>query len=157
MRDGLLGAAELLIALVLLTVLSLALLAARRRWLSRRGSTFECSLRHHSTSATPGTGWVLGVARYGESGLLQWFRFFSYSWRPQMAFVRSTVRVLETRDPNPVEAVSLYAEQRIVRVEVADTGGRAGAEQWDLAMSQDSVTGLLSWLEAAPPGLSRLT
>ena len=28
-------------------------------------------------------------------------------------------------------------------------------QEWELAMSPDSLTGLLSWLEAAPPGLSR--
>jgi hypothetical protein len=63
------------------------------------------------------------------------------------------VRVLETRDPDPVEAVALYAEQRVVRFEIAE---RSDPEQWELAMSPDSLTGLLSWLEAAPPGVSRL-
>jgi hypothetical protein len=63
------------------------------------------------------------------------------------------VRVLETRDPDAVEAVALYAEQRIVRFEIAEPNE---PEQWELAMSPDSLTGLLSWLEAAPPGVSRL-
>jgi hypothetical protein len=27
--------------------------------------------------------------------------------------------------------------------------------EWQLAMSQESLTGLLSWLEAAPPGVRR--
>jgi hypothetical protein len=155
MRNGLVGFAEVLGALVLLIVLGLGLLALRRRWLARQGGTFECSLRLHtsgSKTTTPGTGWVLGVARYSD-GLLQWFRFFSYSWRPGKSFERQIVRVLETRDPDPVEAVSLYANQRIVRFEIVG-GGRS--EEWDLAMSPDSLTGLLSWLEAAPPGLSRL-
>jgi hypothetical protein len=151
MLDGALGIVELLVALVLLAVLSLVVLAARRRWLARQGGTFECSLR--LDTATPGSGWVLGVARY-DGGLLQWFRFFSYDWRPRKQFVRSGVRVLETRDPSAAEAVSLYAEQRIVRFEV--TGANDATEQWDLAMSPGSLTGLLSWLEAAPPGLNRL-
>lgn len=149
MMDGWLGVAELLGALVLLLVLALVGLALRRRWLARQGGTFECSLRLHSTS--PSSGWVLGVGRYNED-LLEWFRFFSYSWRARKSFPRREVRVVDTRDPDPVEAVALYAEQRIVRFEVS-----VGTEQqeWELAMSPDSLTGLLSWLEAAPPGLSR--
>lgn len=150
MVGGWLGVAEVLVAVVLLGFLALALLALRQRWLARDGGTFECSLRLHTS--TPGTGWVLGVARYRED-LLQWYRFFSYSWRPRMTFERNVVRVLESRDPDPVEAVSLYADQRIVRFEL----DRDGIPQaWELAMSPDSLTGLLAWLEAAPPGLHRL-
>ena len=150
MINGWWGVVELLVALVLLLALGLVLLAVRRRLLARDGGTFECSLRLHA--GPPGSGWMLGVGRY-EEGLLQWFRFFSYSWRPHTSFSRRDVRVLETRDPDPVEAVALYAEQRIVRFQI---GGAEGAEHWELAMSPDSLTGLLSWLEAAPPGLSRL-
>jgi uncharacterized protein DUF2550 len=149
MMDGWLGVAEVLGALVLLLVLALVGLALRRRWLARQGGTFECSLRLHTTS--PSSGWVLGVGRYNED-LLEWFRFFSYSWRARKSFPRREVRVLDTRDPDPVEAVALYAEQRIVRFEVT-LGGEQ--QEWELAMSPDSLTGLLSWLEAAPPGLSR--
>lgn len=149
MMDGWLGVAEVLGALVLLLVLALVGLALRRRWLARQGGTFECSLRLHATS--PSSGWVLGVGRYNED-LLEWFRFFSYSWRARKSFPRREVRVLDTRDPDAVEAVSLYAEQRIVRFEIV-VGGEQ--QEWELAMSPDSLTGLLSWLEAAPPGLSR--
>ena len=152
MLHGALEVVELLVAILALAVLSLIVLADRRRWLSRQGGTFECSLRLDRTA--PSAGWVLGVARYHD-GLLQWFRFFSYSWRPRQAFLRASVRVLDTREPDAAEAVSLYADQRIVRFEVAGEG--EPAELWDLAMSPDSLTGLLSWLEAAPPGVHRLT
>jgi hypothetical protein len=150
MMDGWLGVVGLLLVLVVLLVLALLLLGLRRRWLARQGGTFECSLRLRTT--TPGSGWALGVGRYNE-GRLEWFRFFSYAWRPRKSFPRREVRVLETRDPDPVEAVALYADQRVVRFEIAERGE---PEQWELAMSPDSLTGLLSWLEAAPPGLSRL-
>ncbi|CAA9287020.1 MAG: hypothetical protein AVDCRST_MAG48-204 [uncultured Friedmanniella sp.] len=150
MMDGWWGIAEGLGILVVLLALALVLLAARRRYLARQGGTFECSLQLSTT--TPGAGWVLGVGRY-NGGDLEWFRFFSYSWRPRKSFPRREVRVLETRDPDPVEAVSLYAEQRIVSFEVV---GETDPQQWSLALSPDSLTGLLSWLEAAPPGLSRL-
>jgi hypothetical protein len=147
--QGWLGVIEVLAVLAVLVVLSLLMLGVRRRWLDRLGGTFDCSLRLRMT--TPGAGWVLGVGRYSE-GILEWFRYFSYSLRPRVAFPRRGVRVLETRAPDPVEAVALKADEKILRIEMQD--GR-GESEWELAMSQDSLTGLLSWLEAAPPGVRR--
>ncbi len=148
--DGWLGVIEILGLLVLLFALGLALLAARQRWLARQGGTFACSLRLRT--ATPSSGWALGVGRYNE-GLLEWFRFFSYSFRPRLIFPRGEVRVRETREPDLVESVALGADQRVIRVE---TSAVTPATAWELAMSQDSLTGLLSWLEAAPPGIRRV-
>jgi hypothetical protein len=145
-----LGVLEGVALLVLLTVLSLVLLAVRRRWLNRLGGTFDCSLRLNVT--TPGAGWTLGVGRYNE-GILEWFRFFSYALRPRMVFQRGEVRVLATRDPDPVEAVALNADNRILRVETLQG---ANDREWELAMSPESLTGLLSWLEAAPPGVRKV-
>ena len=146
---GWLGVVEILGVLAGLVAISLLLRAVRRRWLDRPGATFDCSLRLRMT--TPGAGWVLGVGRYSE-GILEWFRYFSYSLRPKMVFPRRNVRVLETRMPDPVEAVALNAGEKVLRLEMQD--GHSEAE-WELAMSQDSLTGLLSWLEAAPPGVRR--
>jgi hypothetical protein len=147
--QGWLGVVQVLGVLAGLLAASILLLAGRRRWLNRLGGTFECSLRLRMR--TPGAGWVLGVGRYSE-GILEWFRYFSYSLRPRMVFPRRNVRVLETRMPNPVEAVALNADEKVVRLEMQD--GHAETE-WELAMSEESVTGLLSWLEAAPPGVRR--
>ncbi len=148
MEDWLNTAVQILGICVLLIVVALLLLAVRQRWLNRLGGNFECSVRLRVT--TPGAGWVLGVCRYGE-GVLEWFRFFSYSPRPRLTFQRSELRVVETRDPDPVEAVALSSDQMVVRVEAP---GRPG-QFWELAMSSESLTGLLSWLEAAPPGVRR--
>lgn len=145
---GWLGVVEILGILVLLVALSLGLLAARQRWLARQGGTFECSLRLQRS--TPSTGWALGVARYNQ-GLLEWFRFFSFSPRPRLTFPRGDVRVLETREPDVVESVALGTNRRVIRVETLTKQ----PEERELAMSQDSLTGLLSWLEAAPPGVRR--
>jgi len=72
-----------------------------------------------------------------------------------MRFLRSEVQVLHSRQPDPAEAESLYAGQQIVRIQVRREGQdqRGQPEEWDLAMSGDSLTGLLSWLESAPPGV----
>ncbi len=138
--------AEAVIAVILLLALTLVVLALRRRWLARQGGTFECSFRLRTS--TPSAGWVLGVARYNEENL-EWFRFFSYSFGPRKSFLRNDVTVLDNREPDPVEAVSLYAGQRVVTIRVSRG---TDPEQWDLAMSSESLTGMLSWLEAAPPG-----
>lgn len=145
-----LGVLEILGLLLLLAIVALALLAARQRWLSRQGGTFACSLRLQI--AIPGSGWTLGVARYNQ-GLLEWFRFFSYSWRPRLTFPRGEFKVRQTRDPDLVESVALGADQRVILVETAASTSTA---EWELAMSPDSLTGLLSWLEAAPPGIQRV-
>ena len=142
--SGWLGVLEILGLLLVLAILLLFSLAGRRRWLARSGGTFECSLRLRS--ATPGAGWVLGVGRY-SGGRLEWFRFFSFAPRPRETFARGGVRVVESREPDPVEAVSLAAESRILALEV-------GPDTRELAMSEDSLVGLLAWLEAAPPGAS---
>ena len=145
---GWLNVVSILVLCVLVVALSLVVLALRQRWLNRLGGNFECSLRLRVT--TPGAGWVLGVCRYSE-GILEWFRFFSYSPKPRLTFRRGQLRVLETRDPDPVEAVALSSDQTVVRVQ---SPGRPG-EVLELAMSAESLTGLLSWLEAAPPGARR--
>jgi Protein of unknown function (DUF2550) len=144
--QGWLGVVEILLLVALCLVLPLVLLGGRRRWLARLGGTFECSLR-----LRPGTssgGWVLGIGRYNEE-ILEWFRFFSFALRPRKSFARRDVRVIDSREPTSAEAVSLYADQRIVSIEV----GGEWPEKCELAMSPGSLTGLLSWLEAAPPGL----
>ena len=134
------------LALVLLLLVPLLFLGVRRRWLSREGGLFDCSVRLSTT--TPGTGWVLGVARYSGDNL-EWFRAFSVSVRPRLIFRRSIVHAGLQREPDPIEAVVLYDDQRILRLEVND--GRS----WEVAMAVASLTGLLSWLESAPPGSPR--
>jgi hypothetical protein len=131
------------LALVVVLLVPVVFLGARRRWLSRQGGLFDCSLR--LSTKTPGTGWVLGVARYSGDNL-EWFRAFSLALRPRLIFPRSQSRAGQQRDPDPIESVLLYDEQRILRLELSD------GQSWELAMSVASLTGLLSWLESAPPG-----
>ncbi len=131
------------ISLLVVLLVPVLFLGIRRRWLSRQGGLFDCSLR--LSTKTPGTGWVLGVARYSGDNL-EWFRSFSISLRPRVIFPRSQSRAGAQREPDPIESVLLYGDQRIMSMELAD--GRS----WELAMSSASLTGLLSWLESSPPG-----
>ena len=128
---------------VVFLVLPICWLIVRRRWLARRGGVFDCSLRLRTT--TPGTGWVLGVARYSQD-TLEWFSAFSPSLRPRLTFPRAKTRAGDQRSPDQIESVLLFDDQRIIRLETMGVGS------WEVSMLTDSLTGLLSWLEAAPPG-----
>jgi len=133
---------ELLALLALLLAIPLVWLTSRRRWLSRRGAAFDCSVRLRET--TPGTGWVLGVARYRDDEL-QWFPSFGPSFRPRLVFKRGEVRAGAQRGPSPTEAIVLFDDMRIMKL----IGPKTSRE---VAMAPDSLTGLLSWLESAAPG-----
>lgn len=139
-------------AVVVAVLLPLVFLFLRRRWISRLGSTFECSVRSTgSRSASPAAvarGWTLGVGRYNDDEL-EWFRSFSFAPRPRYVFPRS-IRVLGRRTPRGAEAFSLYAGHRVIDVELRD------GQRVELAMSERALTGLLAWTEAAPPGHDRL-
>ena len=133
------------IALVIAAVilLPLAWLIARRRWLSRGGALFDCCVRLKTT--TPGTGWVLGVARYRQ-GRMEGFRSFSLSLWPKLVFPREDTTVGPQRAPDEIEALLLLEDQRVIQLRRDD--GRT----WEASMTPEAITALLSWLEAAPPG-----
>jgi hypothetical protein len=133
---------DVLAALVALGLLALGLLVLRRRVVTRSGGTFDCSLRLGAGSY--GKGWVLGIGRYsGER--LEWYRVFSYSMRPRRVLSRRDLQVVERRDPHGAEAFSLLSGAVVVRC-------RDGAGPVEMAMSQDTLTGFLAWVESSPPG-----
>lgn len=70
-------------------LLGLFLLGLRRRLIQRPGGTFDCSLRlAPPEDAEPGgKGWVYGVARY-SGDRVEWFRVFSYAFRPRRSLDR---------------------------------------------------------------------
>lgn len=133
-------------ATLLLLLLYLAGLVARRRLLGRNGGTFELSHRLHEGGA--GGGWVLGLGRYTEDSL-EWFRVFSLSPRPRACWQRSDLDFDGRRAPLGAELHSLYPDHLVIRCVVA---GRRGDDEVELAMSEASLTGFQSWIEARRPG-----
>lgn len=134
----LLDGAGVLLLCVLLYGLALIV---RRRMLSRHGGTFELSYRVRSTRA--GRGWLLGLGRYsGDS--LEFFRVFSLSPRPKRVWARRSLHYESWRAPEGPEQMSLYADHVVVAC-------RSAHGEVELAMSQSSLLGFQSWLEAAPP------
>ena len=134
-----LDAAWLFAAFLVILVLAAVGIAARRYLLERGGGTVECGLRK------PGGSWRLGVASYQRDELC-WFRVFGVSMRPEEVFPRRDLAVVSRRRPTHAE-VSILGPGMIV-VEF-NFGGGGPVE---LALGESALTGLLSWLEAAPPG-----
>jgi hypothetical protein len=129
-------------AVLLVILLFGALLVVRRRVLSRKGGTFELSVREGGSAE--GRGWVLGMGRYRENSL-EWFRIFSPLPGPRRTWRRNDLKVLSQREPVGAEEFSLYAGHVVVVC-------RTPRGEAELAMSPSSLTGLQSWLEAGPPG-----
>jgi Protein of unknown function (DUF2550) len=84
------------------------------------------------------------MARYAGDGL-EWYRVFSLSPRPKQVVARRDLVIRGRRRPQGAEAMALLPGA--VAVECGVDGRTV-----ELAMSPDAMTGLLAWLEAAPPG-----
>ena len=134
-----LDAAWLFAAFLILLVLAAAGIAARRFLLERGGATVECGLRRR------GRPWRLGVASY-QLDEFRWYRIFGLSMRPEQSFPRRDLAVVARRPPT-AEEVSVLGSGRIVAE--CQLGGSATV---DLALAESALTGLLAWLESAPPG-----
>lgn len=128
--------------IVVLGVLVIAGIVVRRRWIARKGITFEMSVNRGAEQSA--SGWMLGVAVYADNAI-DWYRTFSFSPRPRHRFVRGGVLIEGRRNPEGAEAYALHDGNIVVRTENAE-----GIEQF--ALSPNSLTGLLSWLESSPPG-----
>jgi hypothetical protein len=139
---SLVGAVDVVAGLVVLVLIGLIALALRRRFLTRSGGTFDCSLRLRPGGY--GKGWALGIGRYaGDS--LEWYRVFSYSARPRQVLSRRDLEIVDRRPPVGPEVFSLLAGAVVVKCHHDD-------RFVEFAMSPEALTGFLAWLESAPPG-----
>ncbi len=139
-----LDAAWLFAAFLVILVVAAASIAARRFLLERGGGTVECGLRKGSGP------WRLGLASYQREELC-WFGIFGLSMRPDEVFPRRDLTVVSRRLPSDAEAASLGPGMIVVECKL---GGPAAADgrTVELALGEAALTGLLSWLEASPPG-----
>jgi hypothetical protein len=138
----LIGLADILGLILVLCVLYLGAIVARRRLIGRHGGTFEFSLRL-SPGAASG-GWAVGIGRYSGDHL-EWFRTFSVSPRPSRSWTRDDLRYAGRRERTPAEEYAIYPDHVIVRCD-----GPSGSLEFAMALT--AVTGFLAWLEASPPG-----
>jgi len=155
-----LDAAWLFAAFLVLLVVAAAGIASRRFLLERRGATLECGLRKARGS------WRLGVASYRPDEFC-WFGVFGISMRPDETFSRRDLAVVSRRLPTEAEVSILGPGRIVVECQLGEggasrsagasgEGGRVGQDQperaVELALAESALTGLLAWLEAAPPG-----
>jgi Protein of unknown function (DUF2550) len=148
-----LDAAWLFAAFLVVLVLIASGIAARRFLLERGGGTVECGLRW------PGGSWRLGVASYQREEL-HWFRVFGISMRPEAVFPRRDLTVVASRPPTQAETASLGPGMVVVECRLrgdpqpasGDGEDPAGGTTVELSLTEATLTGLLAWLEAAPPG-----
>jgi len=123
----------------------LALLFAvffRRRLLMLGGGTIRLQVR--VSTMVPGRGWSTGVGQFvGDE--LRFHRMFSFGFRPKRILDRGTLKVEERRLPAGPERLTMPGHWVILRC-------ATGLNQLEIAMAESTVTGFLSWLEAAPPG-----
>src|SRR5215469_2578627 len=127
---------------VLALLCGLALLFVRREIITRRGGTIELSVR--LSTLVPGRGWSPGIGRF-DGDQLRWYRVFSLAMRPRRILSRNGLSVQSRRAPDPSERLVLPEHWVILNIATR----RAPVE---IAMAEATLTGFLSWIEAAPPG-----
>ena len=130
------------ICVVALLVLLLAVFI-RRRLLMAGGGTIRLQVRF--STLVPGRGWSAGIGQFvGDE--LRVHRLFSLAVRPKRVLDRTVLVVEQRRPPEGPELLTMSPQWVVLRC----SNGTSG--EIEIAMPESTVTGFLSWLEAAPPG-----
>jgi hypothetical protein len=127
---------------VLILLVAIAVLFVRRALVTRSGGIIRLNVR--VSTFLDGRGWSPGFARFADDEL-RWYRMFSFAIRPKRVLSRRGLAVERRRLPEGQERLSMPADWIILRL----TSHHAPVE---IAMARSTVTGFLSWIEAAPPG-----
>ena len=115
----------------------------RRRLLMAGGGTIRMQVRF--STLVPGRGWSAGIGQFvGDE--LRVHRLFSLAIRPKRVLDRTVLVVEQRRPPEGPELLTMSRQWVVLRC----SNGVAG--EIEIAMPESTVTGFLSWLEAAPPG-----
>lgn len=129
------------IAVVVLVLVAILTIIVRRWVLGRVGGIDLC----WRTNLRPnGTGWILGQGRFGKHEL-HLYRSFSPLPSASRRLPRRGLELGERRAPVGTEPDLLHANAVIVRC-------TDGGAPFELALSEQALTGLRSWLESLPPG-----
>jgi hypothetical protein len=121
---------------------AILVLFARRALVTRSGGIIRLSVR--TSTMLDGRGWAPGFGRFAGDEL-RWYRLVSFAVRPKRVLCREGLTVDRRRLPEGQERMSMPSDWIILRC----SSGHAPVE---IAMARSTVTGFLSWLEAAPPG-----
>src|SRR4051812_32753071 len=139
------GILEVVGAAVLVVLVALLLIFARRELIARRGGTMEMNMR--LSTFLPGRGWAPGLGLFTNDEL-RWYRLFSLGLRPRRILTRRGLQGTARRPPEGAEKLAMPAGWVVGRC--AGPGGVI-----ELALADPALMGLLSWLESAPRGALR--
>jgi hypothetical protein len=114
----------------------------RARLFMQGGGTIRLQVR--VSTMVPGRGWSTGIGRF-HGGELRFYRMFSLALRPKRVLDRGDLVIEERRMPEGPERLTMPGHWIVLRL---STHG----DRLEIAMAESTVTGFLSWLEAAPPG-----
>ncbi len=114
----------------------------RRRLLMGGGGTIRLQIR--VTTMVPGRGWSTAIGQFA-GGELRIHRLFSFAFRPKRILDRGSTAIEEQRRPEGPERLTIAGHWVILRLST-------DIDEIEIAMAESTVTGFLSWLEAAPPG-----
>jgi hypothetical protein len=115
----------------------------RRRLLKLSGGTIRLQIR--ISTVVPGRGWSTAIGQFA-GGEFRIYRMFSFAFRPKRVLDRGALTIEERRRPQGPERLTIPGHWIVLRLATA-------TDQLEIAMAESTVTGFLSWLEAAPPGL----
>jgi Protein of unknown function (DUF2550) len=119
----------------------------RRRLIAFGGGTIRLQVRVSTLVA--GRGWSTGIGQFAGDEL-RFYRMFSLAIRPKRVLDRATLTVAEQRRPEGPERLTVPSHWVVLRCETGHD--ESGPAEIEIAMAESTVTGFLSWLEAAPPG-----
>jgi hypothetical protein len=128
------------LAILVVVLLAIVMIAVRRSMLARAGAIDVCWRR---STSPDGNGWVLGQGRFRDNGFLL-YRSFSPWPGAARTLHRNSLRLGARRARVGTEPDLLPVDAVIVRC-------TDGGTQIELALSEQALTGLRSWLESLPP------
>ena len=114
----------------------------RRRLLMAGGGTIRLQIR--TTTMIPGRGWSAAIGQFA-GGEFRIHRMFTFAVRPKRVLDRGELVVEDRRRPEGPERLTMPGHWVILRCATT-------LDELEIAMAESTVTGFLSWLEAAPPG-----
>lgn len=125
---------------LLLVVLVLGSVFARRRLIARGKPLTVCALKEPGDSR-----WRFGLVRYGATGL-SWYKLTGISLRPARRWERELLDFGRSQPIEPGERPEILIPGAL-RVDCSYRD-----ERFEIALAQAPYTALRSWLEASPPG-----
>ena len=131
---------EVVQALLLFLVVGGLAVVLRRMVLARRGGFVLC---WRFSTLPDGQGWKFGQGRYEDRGLVLYRSFSPFPW-PARILTRRLATLGDRRDPVGSE-IGFIPDGWVVQ-ECQDAAG-----PMELALSEETLTGLRSWAESEPP------